>query len=239
VKTLAKVGIILAFAAIAGGVVVRRRLHASHPPPPPHEDGRAVHVPLTSETLTLDGELTESSWHSAPVTRFIGEDGKDARPYSEVRFLWSRDGILHVGLYASDKNIVSAGVPPDGPVWRGDSFHLVFAKDGVEHSFDIGPTDHGPVLTDGERKSGGAWTYGWQSGARVALDMDEGTVDQPRDRDEEWVIELNVPLASIGLASEAGQTIEFTARRCDLDERGGQPLELPCPSIALSLTLDP
>lgn len=84
-KTLAKVGIILAFAAIAGVVVVRKRLAASHPAPPAtHANGRVVHVPLTSESLTLDGELTESSWHSAPVTRFIGEDGKDSRPYSEV-----------------------------------------------------------------------------------------------------------------------------------------------------------
>jgi hypothetical protein len=238
VKTLTKIGIVIVGVTVAGGVLLRRHHAISHAATA-RPSGRAVHIPSTSESLTLDGELTETSWHTAPVTRFLGGDGKDARPYSEVRFLWSRDGVLHVGLYASDKNIVSAGVEPDGPVWRGDSFHLVFAKNGVEHSFDIGPTAHGPVLTDGERKSGGAWTYGWQSGARVALDMDEGTVDRPAEADEEWVIELNVPLASIGLEPQAGQTIDFSARRCDLDARGGPPLESPCPAIELALTLDP
>lgn len=200
---------------------------------------REVHVPHATEALVLNGELTEPSWQSAPVTRFLGADGKDSRPYSEVRFLWSSDGVLHVGLYASDRNIISAGVGNDGPVWRGDSFHLVFANDGVEHSLDLGPTAHGIVLTDGERKTGGAWNYAWQSGARAALDMDEGTVDQPAEADEEWVIELDVPLASLGLEPKGGQHVDFAARRCDLDVRGGPPLESPCPAIALALTFDP
>ncbi len=200
---------------------------------------REIHVPRTTEALVLNGELTEKSWQSAPVTRFLGADGKDSRPYSEVRFLWSGDGVLHVGLYASDRNIVSAGVGNDGPVWRGDSFHLVFANGGVEHSFDLGPTAHGIVLTDGERKTGGAWNYAWQSGAHTALDMDEGTVDQPAEADEEWVIELDIPLAALGLEPKGGQRVDFSARRCDVDVRGGPPLESPCPAIALALTFDP
>ena len=234
-----KRAIVLVAALLAGGFLVAKHhsAHLAKASAPAARDARVVHVPPTSGPLVLDGELTEPSWRTTPVTRFLGPDGKDGRPYSEVRFTWSADGVLHVGLYASDKNIISAGVSDDGPVWRGDSFHLVFSKDGVEHSFDIGPTTHGAVLTDGERKGNGAWNYAWQSGARVALDMDEGTPDDPAAADEEWVLELDVPLGSIGLAPRAGQRIDFTARRCDIDRRGGPPLESPCPAIALALDL--
>ena len=235
----------IAGAVVVGAAVAHRGLAARAPKAAPIPSAvasparRVVHVPQTTGTLVLDGELTEPNWRAAPVTRFLRPDGSDGRPYSEVRFLWSSDGLLHVGLYASDKNIISAGVGPDGPLWRGDSFHLVFAKDGVEHSFDIGPTSHGAVLTDGERRTSGGWDYAWSSGARIALDMDEGTVDQPKEADEEWVLEMEMPLASIGLKPSAEQRVDFSARRCDVDVRGGPPLESPCPAIALTLVLDP
>jgi hypothetical protein len=145
-----------------------------------------------------------------------------------------------VGLYASDRNIVTAGVDPNGPVWKGDSFHVVFSKDGVERSFDLGPTADGGVLTDGERRSEGAWSYAWQSGARFKVDMDEGTVDNPDDSDEEWVIEMEIPLAALGLEPKPGQHVDVVARRCDVDRRGGPPLETPCPETdVLGLVFDP
>ena len=216
---------IVAVAAVV--TLARRRATERAPEPSPR---REVHVPRASGAFDLDSELTEPAWRVAPVAQLAG------RPYSEVRFTWSGDA-LHVGLYASDRNIVSAGVGGDGPVWRGDSFHLVFAKDGVERSFDVGPSAHGAVLTDGERRSKGAWSYAWSSGARVALDMDEGTADHPEDADEEWVVELEIPLAALGLAP--GQRVDFSARRCDVDVRGGKPVESPCPAIELALVLDP
>lgn len=203
-----------------------------------------VHVPRVTEPLKLDGELTEDSWHHAPVTKFLQADGTQSRPYNDVRFLWSSDGILHVGLYASDLNIVTAGAGPDGPVWLGDAFHVVFLpppeKPGVERSFWVGPTAQGAVLAEGEPGADGGWSYVSQSASRAAIDMDEGTVDNNQDRDEEWVVELDIPLASLGLKPEAGQRIDMVATRCDVDKRGGPPLENPCPETnRLALVFDP
>jgi hypothetical protein len=228
----------LAAAIAIGGFTARRHARSNEHRTSPSSP-IPIHVPHTNEALVLDGELTEASWDSSPLHRFRDAKGRDARPYSYVRFLWSSDGLLHVGLYASDLNIVSAGAGPDGPLWKGDSFHLVFANDGTEHSFDIGPTSSGAVLTDGERRAGKPWDYTWSSGAHVALDMDEGTVDRRQAKDEEWVLEMSVPLASLGLKPSAGQQIDFRAHRCDIDVRGGPPLESPCPAIDLALVLDP
>lgn len=182
--------------------------------------GPEMHVPRAGE-LVLDGELVEPSWHTTAVAHLRKPNGSEGRPYSDVRFLWD-DQFIHVGLYASDHDIISAGVSPDGPVWKGDSFHVVFSKDGVEHAVDVGITENGAVITDGVRKSSGAWDYGWQSGARVATDTD-GTVDHPGDNDEEWVVEMEIPLAALDLHARAGESLEVRVRRCDIGVRGGAP----------------
>jgi hypothetical protein len=239
-------------AVIALGVAFREKLFAHHPKKPEAaaqqllssriagKRRREIHVPRLTETLVLNGEMDEPAWHATPVTKFSNPDGTESRPYNDVRFLWSSDGILHVGLYASDLNIVTAGVSADGPLWRGDSFHLVFSKDSTEHSFDVGPGPDGGLLTDGERTTPGPWNYAWQSGARVACDMDEGTIDNPKDKDEEDKFEMEIPLPSLGLKPEAGQRIDVVARRCDIGQRGGPPLESPCPETdILGLVFDP
>ena len=40
---------------------------------------------------------------------------------------------------------------------------------------------------------------------------------------------MEIPLASLGLKPEAGQHVDVVASRCDIDKRGGPPLETPCP----------
>ena len=240
-RVLVVLGAVIVVAAVA--FVVRNRLshHASASKDAGDKRHRTMHVARSTQPLELNGELTEAPWRATQVAHFVKPDGSDARPYNDIRFLWSEDGLLHVGIYASDLNIISAGVDPDGPVWRGDSFHVVFSNDDVEHGFDIGlAPDGGSVLTDGERRSMGAWSYAWTSGARLRIDMDEGTVDNPKDKDEEWVVEMQIPLKSLGLEPKAGQRIDVTARRCDVDRRGGPPLETPCPETdVLELVFDP
>jgi hypothetical protein len=213
VTPLARIAVVVGGVAIIAAValVVRRRATND-------ESAHAVSVLYASEPLHLDGELVEPAWHATTVVHMQKRDGSDGRPYADVRFLWSAEA-LHVGLYASDHDIVSAGVGPDGPVWLGDSFHVVFSKNGVEHSIDVGITDHGGVITDGVRRASGAWDYSWQSGAQVATDTD-GTVDHPGDNDEEWVVEMAIPLKSLDLAPKPGESVTVHVRRCDVTTRG-------------------
>jgi hypothetical protein len=185
-----------------------------------------VHVPRAGEPVKIDGELDEPSWKTSARRIFVQQDGSEGKPYSDIRLTWS-DGILHVGLYASDHDIVTAHVPADGPVWRGDDFHVVLSRGKTQYALDV---DAKCTITDGKREDEGRWDYGWQSGARAACDAD-GTVDQPGDNDEEWVVEMDVPLASLGLTGKPGERVSLVARRCDVKEAGGKPLVTPCPQI--------
>ena len=193
-----------------GFALVRSHRRASAKPT--SSTAHDIHVPHASDRIKFDGELDEPSWlASARSEPFVTPDGKEAAPYSDARFAWSDDG-LRIGLYAADEDIVSAHVPVDGPVWQGDAFHVVVGVNGVEHVFDVGPTC---ILTDGERRDGGSIDYTWQSGARLACDAD-GTIDVAGDRDEEWVVEMEIPLARLGLTSGAGARLDVRIRRCDV-----------------------
>jgi hypothetical protein len=167
--------------------------------------GPRVRVPRAATVPALDGDLEEAIW-TGDAAR-TGPFG--VRPFSEARFAWHNDALF-LALYAADEDITSRVREPDAPVWLDDAFRLVFtAGDGTERAIDVSPLG---LVTDAQRKGGGAFDYAWQSGARVGHELD-GTLNDPRDDDEEWVLEMSIPLRSLGLAPGARTHISIT--RCD------------------------
>jgi hypothetical protein len=81
----------------------------------------------------------------------------------------------------------------DEDIRSTDSFHLDIAS----HSFDVSPL--GKVTLDG---------------ALSAHDLD-GTLDDPKDDDEEWVLELAIPLAALGVEPKSGARLPIAIHRCD------------------------
>ena len=56
-------------------------------------------------------------------------------------------------------------------------------------------------------------------GLRVGIDRD-GTLDDPSNFDEEWVLELAIPLSATTLAPDHATTVR--AKRCDTPKQGGE-----------------
>ncbi len=167
-----------------------------------------IHVPHALGAISVDGELDEPSWDSSARTGgFVRGDGAPARPFSEVRVTW-RDGILYVGLYAADEDIRSSK-PAAGQASAAldDAFNLVLAGTTGKRTLDL--------FADGRlvaRREGTA--AAWETLPTAAHDAD-GTLDDPADDDEEWVVEVAIPLRELGLRGEKGERLSLTARRCD------------------------
>ena len=193
--------------AIAGAIFAYVRMHKTETVLP------VLHVPHTRDAEKQGARRI-----------FTRTDGSEAAPYSDVRVA-IEGGTLHVVLYASDHDIVTAKAPADGPLWRGDDFHLVITHGKDSYAFDVDPKC---TITDGKREGQGAWNYSWQSGAKATCDTD-GTVDQPGDNDEEWVVDLDIPIQSMGITED--DRVDLSVRRCDVKEVGGKPLLEPCPKI--------
>ena len=95
---------------------------------------------------------------------------------------------LYIGLYAADQDIRSAS----------DKFEVTIGavQLAVNPAGEVTPA---------------------LPGVHAGHDLD-GTLDQSEDQDEEWVIELAVPLATIGLHADG--PMAFIAKRCDTPKDG-------------------
>ncbi len=132
--------------------------------------------------VVCDGHLDEPAWRGAVRTGPFRDPatGAPAAPYSDARFVVTRDAI-YAGLYAADEDVRS-----------DDAFELELGASGARR-VRLGPRDRGPD---------------------VGLDLD-GTLDDPRDLDEEWIVEARLPRAGLPPGD-----LPVVVRRCDTPKDG-------------------
>ncbi len=175
---------------------------------------RAAH---TANTVRIDGETDELDWQRAGRTGALACHAGSVCPHAELRVMWG-GGMVYLALYAADVDIVSPAIAADSPVWLGDHFHLVFGDRGQERILDLSPRG---VVTDAAGGAGRARDFGWQSGAKVGTDVD-GTIDRSDDEDEEWSLEVAIPLDRLGLQGRTGERLPVSIRHCDVSRGAAQ-----------------
>jgi hypothetical protein len=173
-----------------------------------------LRVPHASGPITLDGDTDDPGWLRPPgparTGNFLFKNGESARPYSEARLVWSGE-YLYLALYAADEDIESHVDQPDGPIGLEDAFRVVFSNGGTEYAIELSPK---ATITDSIRKGDGEWDFGWNSGAHASRELD-GTINDPKNMDEEWAVEVAVPFDSLGMRGEPGENIGMSLSRCD------------------------
>lgn len=217
----------VAAVALAAGLTARHLLAPRAPPPTPVAKPRpgwiepelVLRVPHAPGAILLDGDTDDKGWTGNPpparTRAFVTSTGVPARPFSEIRMVWG-DGYLYLSLYAADEDIEAHVTEPDGPVWNDDSFRVVFTRDDTQYAIEVSAS---AVVTDSIRRGGGKWDYTWSAGVHASKEAD-GSLNNPRNRDEEWVIEMAVPFESLGLEGKPGESLGFTASRCDTPKDG-------------------
>jgi hypothetical protein len=176
-------------------------------------------VPRALGPVRLSSEFDVKVWGSAVNTHtLLDETGHGAVPVSEARFLWG-DGQLYFHFYAGDLDLEVREKKRDGAVYKDDAVTLAFfAADGEKRVLTVSPTG---VVADGvcprDAKSLGdpRCDLRWDAHSKVAFDYD-GTLNKLGDFDEEWNIELAIPLKSLGVPAAPGTHIAFTLSRCDI-----------------------
>jgi hypothetical protein len=192
---------LVASVALAGAALVCARGRSRALEDGAGDRGPVLRAPHIAQGIVLDGDTDDGAWTGSPQPArtglFADPLGGAATPASEARLLWG-DGVLYVLLYAADEDIRS----------EGDFFRLTFARDrggARPFVFDVSPRGSPP------------------DGIHVAREID-GTVDDAGDRDEEWVVELAIDLAALGLEAVRGRRFGFAIRRCDAGgSDGGSP----------------
>ena len=187
-------GVILLFAGALGGVVYARRVASRRAA---RERGDLVlHVPHRGGAITIDGETADPGWILQPVPartgEFVLENGKPARPHSNARLVWDEE-YLYLAVLASDEDIRS-----------DDGMRFAFSQGDTEQAIDVSPK--------------GAVT-GSIRDVRAVGDVD-GIMDNPKGFDEEWNLEIAIPLASLGMKGQRGESVGMALSRCDTPKDG-------------------
>lgn len=181
----------------------------------PVEGATVLKVPHAQGNIVLDGDMDDPGWTraSARTQAFVGPDGvSPARPHSEARIVWG-DGYLYLGLYAADEDIRAESTEHDTLAPGDDAFTVTFSDGRMERVIEVSPVG---TLKDGARRAGtgGQLDLAWESEAHVSIEHD-GTPNHPGDKDEEWVIEMAIPLEALGMVGQKGESVALSLRRCD------------------------
>jgi hypothetical protein len=183
-----------------------------------------LHVPhVEAEPVRLDGKTEAKFWEGEAGSTGVLLDAKGLGmvPYSEVKARWG-NGKLYLWLNAADLDLQGKVREADADLSGDDAFHIELGGGGHVYAFEVNVLG---TLTDAICRSrrrtprdpmGKTCDRSWQSGADVDVDTD-GTVNQLGDADEEWVVELTIPLGKIGHKSaKPGKQLRFSVSRCEV-----------------------
>jgi hypothetical protein len=186
---------------------------------PAGQEAVELHVTRARTAVVPTGRFDVHVWGSAANTGTLRDKaGLGAVPVSEARVLWS-EAALYLFFYAGDLDLQAHATKHDGPVWNDDSVALTFpAPNGMKRIVQISVTG---VVSDGSCPGDAAGLADprcdlrWESGARAGADSD-GTINHVGDRDEEWTVEVAIPLAAIGASGVPGARVPLSIRRCEI-----------------------
>jgi hypothetical protein len=186
-------------------------------------------VHRASRPLQIDGVLAEPDWDRAekagPFVRSL--DGKPCTAATEARLLWD-DANLYVAFLSEDPNVGSPFTHDDDKLYTSNVVEIFLNPSGDSSRYDeieVAPTN---ALFDASFSGGPrqGMDLSWSSHAQHAVHVD-GTLNDPRDKDQGWTVELAIPFASLtGMPKprpERGDRWKFNLYR--LRQGPGQPGE--------------
>jgi hypothetical protein len=179
-------------------------------------------VPRVAGGFAINAETEgKAVWEAdtGNTENFVDSGGHGMVPYTAAKVRWG-DGKLYFLLYAGDLDLEGKIDKADTPFDKDDSFRLEFSSGDDVRVVAVSVLGRvydaicrGPVSA---RKCDSKW----QSHAQVAIDRD-GTLNRIHDNDEEWVVEMALPLHDLGIVSPGpGTRIRFAVSRCEVGYDG-------------------
>jgi hypothetical protein len=156
-------------------------------------------VHRATSPITVDGELAESAWDKAQVTPPLvrSMDGARATAATTARLLWD-DLNLYVAFQCEDANVSGQFSGDDEKLYASNVVEIFLNPSGDLNRYDeieVAPTN---ALFDASFKGGPRQNMdlSWSSHARHAVRVD-GTLNDPRDVDRGWTVEMAIPFSSL------------------------------------------
>ena len=188
------------------------------PPPVPE-----AHVRRTATPPKLDGVLDDVAWRSAtPLTLVDSLDGHPAPLRTTVRMAWD-DQALYVAFDCEDPDVWGTFTRRDEPLYTQEVVEIFLDADADGRTYDEIEVSPHNVVFDAyfpARRQG--MDLSWDSGLQSAVKVN-GTIDDPRDRDQGWTVEMRIPFDRLHavphLPPRPGDRWRFNLYRLELPDR--------------------
>lgn len=148
----------------------------------------------------LDGKLDDDAWHSAPWSEDFGDIEGQRRPAprfrTRVKLLWDAN-CLYVGAKLEEPHVWATLTGHDSVIFRDNDFEVFLDPDGDSHLYaelELNALNTSwDLLLPKPYKDGGKAIDAWEiTGLRTAVHVN-GSLNDPRDRDRGWSIEIAWP----------------------------------------------
>lgn len=191
----------------------------STPPPPQTPEKPVLRVHAAPGTIAIDGDPKD--WKRVQTMRFVDSTPKPARNSVVVGVCWDED-FLYVCFVVDDRELYSFSRENDDRNMRDDSVVVLIdtyndqagAWMGDDVCYQVNllelaePGMGGeprPRVNDHRGLLAGQPVYEWDGQLRVRVSL-QGTLNQPGDLDEGYVVEMAIPWRDIGREPRAEHT---------------------------------
>ncbi|HXT68941.1 MAG TPA: carbohydrate-binding family 9-like protein [Vicinamibacterales bacterium] len=159
----------------------------------------------TTSSIWIDGKLDDGPWKSAQWSgAFVDIEGS-ARPQprhaTRVKMLWDQI-YFYIGADLTEPHLWATLEEHDSVVFRDNDFEVFIDPNGDNHEYyeleinALGTT--WDLLLPKPYKDDGKAVNDWEiAGMKSAVHLD-GTLNDPRDSDRGWTVELALPWKALG-----------------------------------------
>jgi hypothetical protein len=152
----------------------------------------------------IDGALNDAAWKEAASTgAFVDIEGAgqtQPRYRTTVKMLWDDDN-LYIGAELQEPNVWGTLTQRDAVIFQDNDFEVFIDPDGDNHEyyeFEINALNTlWDLLLDKPYRDGGKANNGWDlAGIQTGVSI-QGSLNNPKDRDTGWTVEIAMPWKSL------------------------------------------
>jgi hypothetical protein len=192
--------------------------------------------------VQIDGKLDDAAWRAAPWTaEFVDIEG-DAKPRptwaTRVKMLWD-DQYFYIGADLIEPHVWATLVAHDSVIFHDNDFEVFIDPNGdrleyYEYEINALGADWDLFLAK-PYKDGGKAVNDWEiPGLKRAVHVD-GTINDPRDTDRGWSVELAFPWKALGEFAHVPAPprdgdrwrVNFSRVQWDVDRSTGRYVKIP------------
>lgn len=209
-------------------------------PPLPHPKGYVCY--RAPSPITLDGKLDDKAWAAAPWSDdFVDIEGATKpkpKHRTRMKMLWD-DTALYIAAELDEPHIWGTLTEHDAVIFMDPDFEVFLDPDGDNHLYGElelnAKNTTWDLLLSKPYKDGGRAINGWEIiGLKTAVHLD-GTLNDPRDTDKGWTLEIKWPwagvreLATVGAPPKDGDQwrINFSRVEWDFEVKDGKYVKIP------------